>query len=97
MNKDLCLHAIVMREKPRHVRGAKNKVFASLLKRDFRAEAKNKTWRADFAYIRLANGKMRYNRSVLGLYGQSIAASVNGTYINTELAKQALEDYKGTV
>ncbi len=91
MNKDLCLHAAVMRKKPRYVRGAKNKIFTNLLKQDFRAESKNKIWCTDFTYIRLANGKMRYNCSILDLYDRSIVASVNGTYINTELAKKALE------
>ena len=80
-----------MRKKPRHVRGAKNKIFANLLKQDFKAEAKNNIWRADFTYIRLANGRMRYNCSILNLFDRSIVASVNGTYINTELAKKALE------
>ncbi len=58
MNKYLCLHVIVMRKKPRYVRGAKNKIFTSLLKQDFRAEAKNKIWCTGFTCIRLANGKM---------------------------------------
>ncbi len=34
---------------------------------------------------------MRYNCSILDLYDRSIVASVNRTYINTELAKKALE------
>lgn len=59
MNKDLCLHAIVMCKKPRYVRGAKNKIFANLLKQDFKAEAKNKIWCTDFTYIQLATGRMR--------------------------------------
>jgi transposase InsO family protein len=50
MNKDLCLHAIVMRKKLRYVRGTKNKIFTNLLKQDFRAEAKNKIWCTDFIY-----------------------------------------------
>ncbi len=91
MNKDLCLHAIIMGKKPRYVKGEKNRTFANLLKQDFRAEAKNKIWCTDFTYIRLANGKMRYNCSILDLYDRSIVASVNGTYINTELAKNTLE------
>ena len=90
MNKDLCLHAIVMRKKPRYVRGTKNKTFANLLKQDFRAEAKNRIWCTDFTYIRLANGRMRYNCSILDLFDRSVVASVNGTSINTELAKKAL-------
>ena len=91
MNKDLCLHAIVMRKKPRYVRGAKNKIFTNLLKQDFRAESKNKIWCTDFTYIRLANGKMRYNCSILDVYDRSIVASVNGISIHTELEKNALE------
>ena len=75
----------------RYVRGAKNKIFTNLLKQDFRAESKNKIWCTDFTYIRLANGKMRYNCSILDVYDHSIVASVNGTYINTELAKKELE------
>ena len=90
-NKDLCLHAIVMGKKPGYVRGSKNKIFANLLKQAFRAEAKNKVWCTDFTYIRLANGRMRYNGSILDLFDCSIVASVNGTYINTELAKKALK------
>ena len=87
MNKELSLHAIVRRKKPGYVKGTKNKIFASLLKQNFRAETKNRVWCTDFTYIRLANGKMRYNCSILDLYDRSIVASVNGTYINTELAK----------
>ena len=90
MNKDLCLHAIVMRKKPRYVRGAKNKIFDNLLKQDSRAEAKNKIWCTDFTYIRLTNGRLRYNCSILDFFDRSIVASVNGTYIHTELAKKAL-------
>ena len=78
-------------EKAQVCKESKNKIFTSLLKQDFRAEAKNKIWCTDFTYIRLANGKMRYNCSILDLYDRSIVASVNGTYINTELAKKALE------
>ena len=91
MNKDLDLHAIVMGKKLKYVRGAKNKVFTNLLKQDFRTKAKNKIWCTDFTYIRLANGKMRCNCSILDLYDRSIAASVNKIYINAELAKKALE------
>ncbi len=40
MNKDLSLHAIVMRKKPKYVRGSKNKIFSNLLKQDFRVEEK---------------------------------------------------------
>ena len=42
MNKDLSLHAIVMRKKPKYVRGSKNKIFSNLLKQDFRVEEKTR-------------------------------------------------------
>lgn len=90
MNKELSLHAIVMRKKPRYVRGRKNLIFPNLLHRDFTAERKNKVWCTDFTYIRLANGTLRYNCSILDLYDRSIVASVDGPYINTELAKETL-------
>ena len=91
MNKDLSLHSIVMRKKAKYRRGAKNKIFSNLLKQDFRPEGKNRIWCTDFTYIILSNGKMRYNCSILDLYGRSIVASVNGESINTELAKETLE------
>ncbi len=45
----------------------------------------------DVTYIRRANGRMRYNGSILDFFDRSIVASINGTYIHTELAKKALE------
>lgn len=91
MNKDLSLHAIVMRKKTKYRREVKNKIFSNLLKQDFRSEGKNRIWCTDFTYIRLSNGKMRYNCSILDLYDRSIVASVNGESINTKLAKETLE------
>ena len=88
MDKDLYLHAIAMRKKPGHVRGAKNKIFANLLKWDFRTEAKNKVWCIDFTYIRLANGRMRYNGSILDLFDRSIVASVNGIIYQYRISKK---------
>jgi len=45
----------------------------------------------NITYIRLANGKMRYNGRILDVYDWSIVVSVNGTYLHTEWAKKALE------
>ena len=67
MNKDLSLHAIVMRKKTKYRREVKNKIFSNLLKQDFRSEGKNRIWCTDFTYIRLSNGTMRYNCSILDL------------------------------
>lgn len=48
--------------------------------------------------MRQPNGKFRYNCSIIDLYDWSAIASVNGDYINTQLAidtlTQALEKEK---
>ena len=43
------------------------------------------------AYIRMGNGKMRYNCSIIDLYDRSVVATLNSSYINTDLAKATLE------
>lgn len=68
----------------------KNKIFPNLLKQNFTANAKNKIWCTDFTYIRLSNGKMRYNCTIIDLYDRSVVASNSG-YINTELAVDTLK------
>ena len=64
MNQELGLHAVTMRKKQTYVHGEKNKIFPNLLKQNFTADAKNKIWCTDFTYIRLSNGKMRYNCTI---------------------------------
>lgn len=51
----------------------------------------NLIWCTDFTYIRLANGKMRYNCATIDLYDRSVVATANSDYINMELAKTTLE------
>ena len=98
MNKELNLHSIIVRKKPRYVKGERNKVFANLLEREFEVNEKNKIWCTDFTYIRLANNKMRYNCSIIDLYDRSVVATLDSDYINTDLAidtlKRALEAEK---
>lgn len=91
MNKEMNLHAIVMRKKPSYVRGVKNKIFPNLLKQKFQVTAPNPVWCTDFTYIRLVNGKMRYNCSIIDLYDRSMIAALNSDYINTDLAIATLE------
>ncbi|ASM69431.1 MULTISPECIES: IS3 family transposase [Lachnospiraceae] len=91
MNQILGLHARIMRKKPAYVHGTKNKIFPNLLKQDFHCTEPNRIWCTDFTYIRMRNGKMRYNCSILDLYDRSIVATLNSDYINTELAKATLE------
>lgn len=91
MNQELNLHAVTMRKKQTYVCGEKNKIFPNLLKQNFTADAKNKVWCTDFTYIRLSNGKMRYNCTIMDLYDRSVVATLNSSCINTELAVDTLK------
>ena len=91
MNKELNLHSIVLRKKPRYVQGQKNKIFPNLLNQKFDVDKKKKIWCTDFTYIRMGNGKMRYNCSIIDLHERIVVSSVNSKYINTDLALEALE------
>lgn len=98
MNKELNLCAVIMRSKPGYKTGKKHKIFDNLLNQNFKVDCKNKVWCTDFTYMRQANGKFRYNCSIIDLYDRVAIASVNGDYINTQLAidtlTQALEKEK---
>jgi len=91
MNREMGLHAAIMRKKPSYVREVKEQIFPNLLKQKFQAEAPNLVWCTDFTYIMLANGKMRYNCTIIDLYDRSVISSLNSEHINTELAKAAIE------
>lgn len=68
-----------------------NKIFPNILKQNFTADAKNKIWCTDFTYIRLSNGKMCYNCTIIDLYDRCAVASLASSYINTELAIDTLK------
>ena len=91
MNRELGLHAVAMRKKPAYGHGEKNKTFPNLLNQNFAVDAKNKVWCTDFTYIRLSNGKMRYNCTVIDLYDRSAVASLNSGHINAGLAIDTLK------
>ena len=90
MNIELNLHAITMRKKPKYVKGENNKTFPNLINQKFDVDAKNKVWCTDFTYIRMANGKMHYNCTILDLFNREAIASVNSKWINSDLAIRAL-------
>lgn len=90
-NQELKLYAVTMRKKQSYVRGEKNKIFPNILKQNFTADAKNKIWCTDFTYIRLSNGKMRYNCTIIDLYDRCAVASLDSSYINTELDMNTLK------
>ena len=90
MNKELNLHAITLKRKPKYLKGEKNKVFPNLLNQNFNISERNKVWSTDFTYIRMANGKMRYNCTILDLSKREAIATVNSKWINTDLAIETL-------
>lgn len=90
MNKELNLHAVTLKKRPKYVHGEKNKVFPNIVKQNFNVAERNTVWCTDFTYIRMANGKMRYNCTVLDLAKREAVATVNSKWINTDLAIKAL-------
>ena len=90
MNKELNLCAVIMHSKPGYKTGKKHKIFDNLLDQNFTVDCKNKVWCTDFTYMRQPNGKFRYNCSIIDLYDRSAVSSVNGDYINTQLAIDTL-------
>lgn len=91
MNRELGLRAVTTRKKRAYARGEKHKTFPNLLKQNFTVDAKNKIWCADFTYVRLSNGKTRYNRTIIDLYDRFAVASLNSNHINAELAIETLK------
>ena len=90
MNKELNLHAITKLKKTRYKRELVHKTFDNAVNQDFNVTQKNKVWCTDFTYIRLKNGKMRYNCTILDLYDRAVLASINSKYIDTDTAVSAL-------
>lgn len=95
MNKELNLAAVIMRKKPGYKTCKKHKIFDNLIKQNFDISEKNKVWCTDFTYMRQPNGRFRYNCSIIDLHDRSAVSSVNGDYINTDLAIEALSEALG--
>ena len=89
-NKELNLHSITRLKKSRYKKGIVHKVYENEVNQEFNVKEKNKVSCTDFTYIRLRNGKMRCNCSILDLYDRAVVASVNSKYINTETAINTL-------
>ena len=92
MNKELGLKSVTRRKKRyTRVKEEPYAVFPDLLKQEFTADARGKKWCMDFTYIHFGNGKKRYNCTIIDLYSREVVATVNGSKINAELAKEAIE------
>ena len=78
MNCELKLFSVTRRHRPGYCKGAAHKVFENILKRQFTVPLPDKFWCADFTYIPLSDGSMRYNCTIIDLYDRSVIASVSG-------------------
>ena len=86
MNKELGLMSVVRRKKPNYRKGKAHKVFPNLLQQDFNADKINAKWCTDFTYLYLADGRKRYNCTIIDLHDRSVVASINGKEITSDLA-----------
>jgi len=86
MNKELNMYSIVFRKKSGYIKGIAHKVFPNLLNRNFSAENRNMILCTDFTFIRLKNGRMVYNCTILDLFNRQVLASETGSEITAELA-----------
>lgn len=91
MNRELKLHSIVFRKRPGYTKGHAHAIFPNLLKRNFKAEKSNTIFCTDFTYIKMADGTMRYNCSIIDLFNRGIVASLNGKEMSAELAVKTLK------
>ena len=55
--KELSLHSIVIRKKPKYKKGDCYKKFDNLVKQNFTVDAPNKVWCTDFTYMWLEDGQ----------------------------------------
>ena len=90
MNCELKLFSVTRRHRPGYCKGAAHKVFENIIKRQFTVPLPDKFWCADFTYIPLSDGSMRYNCTIIDLYDRSVIASVSGRNITAELAIKTL-------
>ena len=91
MNKDLGLYSTIFRRKQGYVKGEAHEIFNNLVKQNFKTNEKNNIWLTDFTYIKLTNGKMIYNCSILDLYDRFVVGYASSSKIDANLAVNALE------
>ena len=89
--KKMQLFSVSRRKKPGYVHGAAHKVYDNRLKQNFHAKKRNRKWCTDFTYLTLADGRKRYNCTIIDLYDRSVIASITDRNITSDLAKRTLE------
>ncbi len=91
MNKEMGLKSIVRRKKPGYRKSHPHKVFKNILEQDFSCDTINKKWCTDFTYLNLADGRKRYNCTIIDLYDRSVVASITDKNITSDLAIRTLQ------
>ena len=89
--KKMQLFSVSRRKKPDYVHGAAHKVYDNRLKQNFHAKKRNRKWCTDFTYLTLADGRKRYNCTIIDLYDRSVIAGITDRNITSDLAKRTLE------
>ena len=67
---------MVRPKKPDYVQGKPHRIFENKVRQNFTAERPNQKWCIDFTYLFLKNHGLRYNCTIIGLYDQSVVASI---------------------
>ena len=86
--KKMQLFSVSRRKKPGYVHGAAHKVYDNRLKQNFHAKKRNRKWCTDFTYLTLADGRKRYNCTIIDLYDRSVIASITDRNITSDLGSQ---------
>ncbi len=89
--QELGTRSTVTPKKPAYKKGDCYKKFENHLNREFHAEKPNEKWCTDFTYIFMEDGRKRYNCSIIDLFDRSVAATLNSSHIDSELAIQTLK------
>lgn len=91
MNKEMGLRSIVRRKKPGYRKSYPHKIFKNILNQDFSCNVINTKWCTDFTYLNLADGRKRYNCTIIDLYDRSVVASITDKNITADLAIRTLQ------
>ena len=91
MNKQLGLKSICKRKKLGYKKGYAHRIFPDLVSRNFKTDRINHIWCADFTYLNLSNGVIRYNCTIIDLFDRSVVSRVKGKWINSHLAVSTLK------
>lgn len=91
MNTELKLYAILKTKKSRYKKHKPDVLQLNKLNQKFSTHKKNEVWCTDFTYIKLKNGQMVYNQTILDIYDRSVIVSRNSKYITSEFALDTLK------